>query len=51
MSKNYALFTDCISEISKTEIDHSKDNDVAMPVYNYCNYNIDHSDKRWTSYK
>ena len=26
--KNYAPFTDCISEIKNTEIDHAKDTDV-----------------------
>ena len=32
--KNYALFTDCISEISNTQIDNDKYNDVVMPMYN-----------------
>ena len=32
--KNYAVFTDCISEISNTQIDNDKYNDVVMPMYN-----------------
>ena len=32
--KNYASFTDCISEKYSKEIDHAKDIDVAMPIYN-----------------
>ena len=31
--KNCALFTDCISEINKKELDHAKYTDVVMPIY------------------
>ena len=31
--KNYAPFTDCISEINNTQIDNSKDTDLVMPMY------------------
>ena len=31
---NYAPFTDCISEINNTEVDHAKDIDVVMLMYN-----------------
>ena len=40
--KNCALFTDCISEISNTEIDNGKDIDIVMPMHNLIimyNYN------------
>ena len=36
--KNCAPFTDCISEISNTQIDNAKDNDVVMPVCNLIEY-------------
>ena len=32
--KNYALFTDYISEIKNTQIDNAKDIDIEMPMYN-----------------
>ena len=32
--KNFAPFTDCISEINNTEVDNAKDIDVVMPMYN-----------------
>ena len=32
--KNYAPFTDCISEITNKEIDHAKYINVVMPMYN-----------------
>ena len=32
--KNYAPFTNCISEINSTQIDHCKDIDFVMPLYN-----------------
>ena len=33
-SKNSTQFTDCITEINKTQVDNAKDLNVAMPVYN-----------------
>ena len=33
--KNCASFTDCISEISNTQVDNAKDLGVVMPVYNF----------------
>ena len=38
--KNIVPFTNCISEIKNTQIDHTKDTDIAMPMYNL----IEHSD-------
>ena len=38
--KNCAPFTDCICEISHTQVDNVKDINVAMPMY----YPIEHSD-------
>ena len=32
--KNYAAFTDCISEITNTQVDNTKDIDVVIPMYN-----------------
>ena len=38
--KNCAPFTNCISKINNTQIDHAKDIDIVMPMYNL----IEHSD-------
>ena len=32
--KNYAPFTNCISEINNTQVDNAKDIDIVMPMYN-----------------
>ena len=32
--KNYAPFTDCISEINNTQVDNAKDLDIVMSMYN-----------------
>ena len=39
--KNFAPFTDCISEINNTQVYNAKSIDVTMPIYNI----IEHSDK------
>ena len=31
--KSCALFTDCTRQINNTQVDHSKDTDVVMPMY------------------
>ena len=36
--KNYAPFTDCISEINDTQIDNAKDIDIVMPMHNLIEY-------------
>ena len=36
--KNYASFTDCISEINNTQIDNTKYINVVMPMYNLIEY-------------
>ena len=36
--KNYAPFTNCISEINNTQIDNAKDIDIIMPMYNLIEY-------------
>ena len=36
--KNCAPFTDCISELNKTQIDNAKYIDVVMPMYNSIEY-------------
>ena len=32
--KNFAPFTNCISEINNTQVDNAKDIDIVMPIYN-----------------
>ena len=41
--KNYAPFTNCISEINNTQIDNAKDIDIVMPMYNLIEYFDNHS--------
>ena len=41
--KNCAPFTNCISEISNTQIDNAKHIDVVMPVYNLIEYSDNYS--------
>ena len=36
--KNLAPFRDCISEINNTQIEHEKDPDVVMAMYNLIQY-------------
>ena len=36
-------FTDCKSEISNIEIDHAKDIDIVMPMYNLIEYSDNYS--------
>ena len=43
--KNCASFSDCKGEINNTEIDHAKDIDVAMPMYNLVEYSDNYSKK------
>ena len=37
--KNCAPFTNCIGEISNTQVDNAKDIDIVMPMYNLIEYN------------
>ena len=41
--KNYAPFTNCISEIDNTQIDNTKDIDIVMPMYNLIEYRDNYS--------
>ena len=41
--KNCAPFTNCKSEINNTEIDHAKDIDIVMPMYNLIEYGDNYS--------
>ena len=41
--KNCAPFTDCIREIKSIQIDHSKDIEVVMPMYNLIEYCVNYS--------
>ena len=36
--KNCASFTNCISEINKTQVDNTKDLNIVMPMYNLIEY-------------
>ena len=36
--KNWAAFTNCISETKNTQIDYAKDIDMVMPMYNLIEY-------------
>ena len=36
--KNFAPFTDCVSEINNTQVDNAEDIDVVMPMYNLIEY-------------
>ena len=40
--KNYAQFTDSISEINNTQIDHAKDVDAVMSMYSLIEYSKNH---------
>ena len=41
--KNCAPLTNCISEISNTQIDNAKDIDAVMPMYNLIEYSDNYS--------
>ena len=41
--KNCVLFTDCISDSNNKEIDHAKDIDVAISMYNLIKYSDNYS--------
>ena len=42
--KNFAPFTNCISEINNTQVDNAKDIDSVMPVYNLIEYSDNYSE-------
>ena len=41
--KNCAPFTNCISEINKTQLNNAKDIDIVMPMYNVIEYSDNYS--------
>ena len=52
--KNCAPFTDCISQINDTQVDHARDVDVAMLMYNLIQYSNNYSrtsESLWQYYK
>ena len=52
--KNFAPFTNCISEINNTQVHNAKDTDVAMPMYNLIEYSDNYSKTSgslWQYYK
>ena len=34
ITKNHALFTNCIRKLNNTQIDNAKDIDIVMPMHN-----------------
>ena len=54
ISKNYASFTDCISEINNKEINHAKDIHLVMPMFNLIEYSGNYSkpsESLWQYYR
>ena len=51
--KNFAPFTDSISEINNTQIDNARDIDVVMPIYNLIEYsdNYRKTSEIWQYYR
>ena len=52
--KNCAPFTNCISEINNTQIDHAKDIDIVIPMYNLIEYSDNYAKTTgglWQYYK
>ena len=41
--KNYALFTNCISEINNTQVDNARDIDTVIPMFNLIEYSDNYS--------
>ena len=41
--KTYVPFTECVSNIYNTQIDHAKNIDVVMPMYNLMEYSDNYS--------
>ena len=52
--KNWAPFTNCISEINNTQVNNAKDIDIVMPMYNLVEYSDNYSETTgsfWQYYK
>ena len=52
--KNCAPFTECISKINNTQVDHARDVDVAMLMYNLIQYSNNYSrtsESLWQYYR
>ena len=45
--KNFAPFTNCISEVNNTQIDNAKDFGIAMTMYNLIEYSDDYVSYFW----
>ena len=41
--KNFAPFTDCITEINNTQVDNAQKIDIVMPMYNLIEYSDTYS--------
>ena len=42
-AKNFAPFTNCISEVNNTQVDNAKYIDIVMPIYNLMEYSGNYS--------
>ena len=54
MFKTFPPFTDCISKINNTQVDHAKDIDVVVPMYDLIEYSNNYSKKSkilWQYYR
>ena len=49
--KNCAPFPDTMSEINNTQIDHAKDLDVVIPMYNLIDNYLETSSSLWQYYR
>ena len=52
--KTCAPFTDCITEINNTQVDHAQQIDIVMPMYNLIKYSDAYSKKSgslWQQYR
>ena len=52
--KNFAPFTNCISEINNTQVDNAEDIDIVMPMYNLIEYSDNYtktSGSLWQYYR
>ena len=49
--KNFAPFTNCISEINNTQVDNTEDIDIVMPMYNLIEYSDNYAKTSGTLWK
>ena len=49
--KNYAPFTDCITEVDNTQVDDAQKIDIVMPIYNLVEYSDAYSKNKHQYYR